>query len=161
MSQEIPPDMEIPTLSQTLPSHFRTRPLDIPWITERAPKFDANKPVESPLVRSPSDDSKAQTERPASDDVNGSTKEGGSLGPSQQTDIARLVGQVIQATANQRPLGANSTQDAVEDALADQVVERVQARLTHLLPDLVQEVMEEMHQNPSPHGKPSSSEEIK
>ena len=50
MSQEVPPDVEIPTLTQTLPGHLRTRPLEIPWITERAPKIDPGKPVPSPLA---------------------------------------------------------------------------------------------------------------
>ena len=41
MSQPIPPDVEIPTLHQTVPSHWRTHPLEIPWVTERAPMPDA------------------------------------------------------------------------------------------------------------------------
>lgn len=142
MSQDVPPDLEIPTLSQTLPSHLKTRPLEIPWITERAPKIDPGQPVVPPLAVEPAGHAQAEA-------------------PTAEPDIARWVTQVIQASTQAKATGDSPTQGDAPGLLADEVVERVQARLSHMLPNLVQEVMDEIHQSPASRGKPSGGEDMK
>ena len=178
MSQPIPPDVEIPTLHQTVPSHWRTHPLEIPWVTERAPMPDAVKStaLQAPWGAGPgaalSEDESQSSFQPAIAAPDGVPPAASEL--QAQTDLQRqaadqsaefeieqLVNQVLQATAVHPQQAEDLQSEAEHQVLANQVVERVQARIASLLPDLVHEVMSEIQPSPTDTGKPSDPQELK
>jgi hypothetical protein len=172
MSQPIPPDVEIPTLHQTVPSHWRTHPLEIPWVTERAPQPEAAS--QSPAAVStaggaatlelaaslaalqPALDAPATAHDPHAHADSPANETG-----TPEFEIEQLVNQVIHATTAHAQQAEDAQSEAEHQVLANQVVERVQARIASLLPDLVHEVMSEIQPPPADTGKPSDPQELK
>ncbi len=105
MSQEVPPDLEIPTLTQTLPGHWRTRPLEIPWITERAPKIDPSKPAASPLALDSPDAGQVQLDvlATADDEEGNSDGEALSTNASVESKVASASASLASSSSSSSP----------------------------------------------------------